>query len=285
MKKFTAILLVLSLLLAGCGTKAEPAETAAVPETTLTSAPQETAAPAAASLPDGLYTAKFDTDSSMFHVNETCKDMGVLRVQGGAMTIHVILSGTGYVGLFPGTAEQAAAADESEVIDFVKEKVTYDDGFTDTAYAFDIPVPVLNEEFDLATIGKKGKWYDHKVSVSDPRPLSELGGMPVLTDGEYTCEVKSEGGTGKNTIVNPAVLIVNGQDIKASITWSSTNIDYMLQDGQKLLPISNEGGSTFEITMTTMGAPFSVVCDTVAMSTPHEIEYQLTFLPETVQAK
>lgn len=277
MKKYLAILLVLVLLLAGCGAKSE-----AQPTTVPAEVP---AAPAVSALADGLYTAKFDTDSSMFHVNEAHHGQGVLRVQDGAMTIHVTLSGTGYVGVFPGTAKEAAEADASEIIRYSKEKVTYDDGFTDTAYAFDIPVPKLNEEFSLATIGKKDKWYDHKVSVSEPRPLSELGGMPVLTDGEYTCEVKCEGGTGKNTIVNPAILTVHGPEIKATITWSSTNIDYMLQNGQKLLPISNEGGSTFEITMTTMGAPFPVICDTVAMSTPHEIEYQLTFLPDTVNPK
>ena len=31
----------------------------------------------------------------------------------------------------------------------------------------DIPVPYLDKEFDLALIGTKGTWYDHKVSVSD----------------------------------------------------------------------------------------------------------------------
>lgn len=276
MKKYIAIVLML-VLFCGCGAKSE-AQPTTVPE-------EAPAVPAVAALPDGLYTAKFDTDSSMFHVNEAHKGQGVLIVQNGAMTIHVTLSGTGYVGVFPGTAKEAAEADESEIIRYSKEKVTYDDGFTDTAYAFDIPVPKLNEEFSLATIGKKDKWYDHKVSVSEPRPLSELGGMPVLADGEYTCEVKSEGGTGKNTILNPAILTVRGPEIKATITWSSTNIDYMLQNGEKLLPISNEGGSVFEISMTTMGAPFAVICDTVAMSTPHEIEYQLTFLPNTVNAK
>ncbi len=277
MKKLLALILALSMLLCACGAKSEVQPTTIFEEVPV--------APAVSELPDGLYTAKFDTDSSMFHVNEAHHGQGVLIVQDGAMTIHVVLSGTGYVGLFPGTAEEAAAASESEVISFGKEKVTYDDGFTDTAYAFDIPVPVLDEEFNLATIGKKGKWYDHKVSVSDPKPLSELGGLPILADGEYTCEVTAEGGTGKNQIVNPAVLTVHGQEIKATITWSSTNIDYMLQAGEKLLPISNEGGSTFEITMTTMGAPFPVICDTVAMSTPHEIEYQLTFLPNTVRPK
>lgn len=35
-------------------------------------------------------------------------------------------------------------------------------------YSFDVPVPTLDDEFDLALVGTKGKWYDHKVSVSNP---------------------------------------------------------------------------------------------------------------------
>ena len=35
-------------------------------------------------------------------------------------------------------------------------------------YGFDVPVLALDEEFDLALIGTKGKWYNHKVSVSNP---------------------------------------------------------------------------------------------------------------------
>lgn len=47
--------------------------------------------------------------------------------------------------------------------------MTYKDGYEEEVYGFDIPVPALDEEFDVALIGKKGKWYDHKVSVSDPK--------------------------------------------------------------------------------------------------------------------
>ncbi|MBR4831881.1 MAG: sirohydrochlorin cobaltochelatase, partial [Butyrivibrio sp.] len=37
-----------------------------------------------------------------------------------------------------------------------------------------MPVPAIDEEFDVALIGTKEKWYDHKVSVSDVKaPASE----------------------------------------------------------------------------------------------------------------
>jgi len=31
----------------------------------------------------------------------------------------------------------------------------------------------LDKEFDLALIGKKGTWYDHKVSVTNPVKVEE----------------------------------------------------------------------------------------------------------------
>ena len=46
--------------------------------------------------------------------------------------------------------------------------MTYSDGATEEVYGFDIPVTVIDQEFDLALIGTKGVWYDHKVSIENP---------------------------------------------------------------------------------------------------------------------
>ena len=69
------------------------------------------------------------------------------------------------VNLYPGTAEEAQK-DGAELLDPTEDEITYDDGTSETVYGFDIPVPALDEEFDLALIGTKGKWYDHKVKVT-----------------------------------------------------------------------------------------------------------------------
>ena len=58
--------------------------------------------------------------------------------------------------------------DEKNLLEPTTDTVTYSDGTTEEVYGFDVPVPALDEEFDLALIGTKGKWYDHKVSVSNP---------------------------------------------------------------------------------------------------------------------
>lgn len=123
-------------------------------------------------LEDGTYSATFDTDSSMFHVNEANDGKGILTVKDGEMTIHVSLEGTGILNLFVGVSEDAKK-DGAELLEPTTDTVTYSDGKTEQVYGFDIPVPALNEEFDVALIGTKGKWYDHKVSVSDPEKLEE----------------------------------------------------------------------------------------------------------------
>ena len=113
---------------------------------------------AKAPIEDGTYTAEFKTDSTMFHVNEANEGKGTLTVEDGKMTIHISLVSKNIVNLFPGT----------KLLEPTTDKVTYSDGTTEEVYGFDVPIPALDEEFDLALIGTKGKWYDHKVSVSNP---------------------------------------------------------------------------------------------------------------------
>ena len=76
---------------------------------------------------------------------------------------------------------------------------------------------------------------------------------------------------------SPAALTVADGKMTAVILWSSPNYDYMIVDGEKYLPTNTEGNSTFEIPVSALGTPLTVTADTVAMSTPHEIEYTLTF--------
>ena len=127
-----------------------------------------TASVAATELADGTYSAKFNTDSSMFAVNEANDGRGVLTVKDGKMTIHISLASQKIVNLFVGTAEDAAK-EGAELLQPTIDTVTYADGTTEEVNGYDVPVEALDKEFDLAIIGTKQKWYDHKVSVSDPQ--------------------------------------------------------------------------------------------------------------------
>ena len=119
-------------------------------------------------LADGTYEAEFVTDSSMFHVNEAKDGKGELTVKDGQMTIHISLASKNIVNLFPGLAEDAKK-DGAKLLEPTTDTVEYSDGTSEEVYGFDVPVPYLDKDFDLALIGKKGEWYDHKVSVKAPK--------------------------------------------------------------------------------------------------------------------
>ena len=286
------------LLLGGCGagqaadaTSAE--STVAAQESTVT--PTESTETVSteteqdkAQLPDGVYTAEFSTDSSMFHVSEACDGKGTLMVKDGVMTIHISLGSKKILNLYPGLAEDAAK-DGAVLLEPTTDTVTYSDGMTEEVYGFDVPVPVIGEEFDLALIGTKGKWYDHKVKVSDPvaedsrEAANGFFDMSALADGSYTIELTMEGGSGRASIQSPAQLAIADGAATAILEWSSPNYDYMLVNGEKYLPVNTEGNSVFEVPVEALDAPLTMIGDTVAMSTPHEVEYTVTFHSDTLQ--
>ena len=103
----------------------------------------------------------------MFHVNEALDGRGTLTVKNGEMTIHISLAGKKILNLYPGLAADAEKSG-AKLLEPTTDKVKYSDGTEEEVYGFDVPVPYLDKEFDLALVGTKGKWYDHKVSVSDP---------------------------------------------------------------------------------------------------------------------
>jgi len=289
------------LLLGGCGagqaadaTSAEstvaaqestvtPTESTETAETVSTETAQDKA-----QLPDGVYTAEFSTDSSMFHVSEACDGKGTLTVKDGVMTIHISLGSKKILNLYPGLAEDAAK-DGAVLLEPTTDTVTYSDGMTEEVYGFDVPVPVIGEEFDLALIGTKGKWYDHKVKVSDPvaedsrEAANGSFDMSALADGSYTIELTMEGGSGRASIQSPTQITVADGAATAILEWSSSNYDYMLVNSEKYLPVNTEGNSVFEVPVEALDAPLTMIGDTVAMSTPHEVEYTVTFHSDTLQ--
>ena len=284
--RFVSLLAVSALLaasLAGCGSSASSVASSAsseavssVAESAVSGAASESAAASSAlALEDGTYTAEFDTDSSMFHVNEASDGKGTLTVEDGQMTLHISLQSKKIVNLYVGMAADAPDH-EADWLQPTTDTVTYSDGTSEEVYGFDVPVEALDTDFQLAILGTKGKWYDHTVSVRNVEAQAAEA-VETPADGSYTCEVTLEGGSGRATVDSPAALTVADGKMTATIVWSSPNYDYMIVDGEKYLPTNTEGNSTFEIPVSALGVPLSVVADTVAMSTPHEIEYTLTF--------
>ena len=284
--RFVSLLAVSALLaasLAGCGSSASSVASStsseavsSVAESAVSEAASESAAASSArALEDGTYTAEFDTDSSMFHVNEASDGKGTLTVEDGQMTLHISLQSKKIVNLYVGMAADAPDH-EADWLQPTTDTVTYSDGTSEEVYGFDVPVEALDTDFQLAILGTKGKWYDHTVSIRNAQPKTEEA-AETPADGEYSVNVTLEGGSGRATVESPAALTVADGKMTAVIRWSSPNYDYMIVDGEKYLPTNTEGNSTFEIPVSALGTPLTVTADTVAMSTPHEIEYTLTF--------
>ncbi len=307
MRKYTRIALILAtaVLLSGCGDKSSTQKKNA--ETPSESSPETSSEtegePMEGTLKDGTYLAEFDTDSGMFHVSEACDGKGTLTVENGTMTIHISLASKNIVNLYPGLAKDAAK-EGAELLSPTEDTVTYSDGMTEEVYGFDVPVPALGTEFDLALIGTKGKWYDHKVSVSNPVPTENDNqskntddskknteansadnskNIDTLENGTYHMEITLEGGSGKAEILSPVTVTVTDQRAMATLKWNSPNYDYMIVNGEKYLPVNTTGNSEFELPVSQFDQPMDVIGDTVAMSKPHEVEYTLTFHSDTMK--
>lgn len=276
MKRVFSCVIAASLalsLLVGCGASSTASSAASSAASSEVASSVASSAAETAALPDGVYTAEFDTDSSMFHANEACNGKGTLTVENGQMTFHVSLASTHIVNLYLGKASDAADH-EADWLQPTTDTVTYSDGTSEEVYGFDIPVSAVDADFDLAILGTKGKWYDHVVSV---RNAVQQADTAAPADGTYTCDVTLEGGSGRATVESPAALTVADGKMAATIVWSSPNYDYMIVDGEKYLPTNTEGNSAFEIPVSALDTALDVTADTVAMSTPHEIEYTLIF--------
>ena len=254
----------------------------------------------AADVADGTYEVEVESSSSMFKITKA-----VLTVENGEMTVDLTLSGTSYLVLYPGTGTEAAADTEDHYIGYTED--------ADGAYTYTIPVPALDQPFPCAAFSaKKEQWYDRSLLVrADSLPseavLVELPDyealekaarearieamkgegeetLPIpsildLADGEYAINVFMEGGSGKASVASPATLNVKDGVGAVRLEWSSPNYDYMLVDGVRYEPVNTEGNSVFEVPVTVLCEPLTMIADTTAMSTPHEIEYTFTFTP------
>ena len=229
---------------------------------------------------EGSYEIETASSSSMFKIEKT-----VLYVKDNAMTADITLSGKGYSNV-----TMLSAADS--------EGLTSLEGTTaavgkDGKYVFTLPVQSLNTELLCSAFSKKKqKWYERRVVFySDKIPAENLFVTPytmqscALKDGSYTIGVKLSGGSGKASVKSPAAMRVKDGLPLARIEWSSPNYDYMILNGEKILPLANEQNSVFELPVLVFDKPMSVFADTRSMSTPHEILYQLEFSLSTAEQK
>ena len=304
MKKLRVFLLCLLTLAALCacapGAPATPPETEAPAPAPTPEAPSPSPAVADASqmttveevveegmtpvyadsLLDGNYPVAVKSSSSMFRI-----ESAILHVRDGKLSATLTLGSKSYLALYPGSALEAATADESGHIPYAED--------ADGAYAFTIPVEALNAPVPCAAFSKnKQLWYDRTLlfrADSLPTDAFRAGFFTTaeslgLADGDYSAEVTLAGGSGRASVQSPCRLRVENGVCTAEIVWGSANYDYMIVDGEKLPAEIRDGHSVCVIPVAAFDRALGVIADTTAMSQPHEIEYTLRFDSATVKA-
>ena len=266
---------------------------------------------------DGEYVVGTECSSSFFRIEEAR-----LTVRDGRMTARLTMYSSSYLLVYPGTAEEAAAAPYEDYIQ--SEDVDGWDTFT-------VPVEALDKELDLAAFSKKKKmWYPRKVlfhasdipadslrfvypdydRISEALALydadqggdtehgekAENGGSASedsgdtpqaaaldIEDGRYSIETVLAGGSGRASVTAPPWLTVREGRGYARLLWSSPYYDYLILDGKKYTNETKDGGSSsFTIPVTAYDEPVEIIADTTAMGDPVEINYTLTFYSDTI---
>lgn len=249
---------------------------------------------------NGSYPVNMECSSSMFRIQSA-----TLNVEDQAMTVEIKLHSESYTKLFSGKAEDAAAAEKSAYIDYTTDE--------EGNYVFVLPVEALDQAFSVAAFSiNKELWYDRdlliradslpeealKVTIADYEALKkqdrenkieeqkqqkDLASLAVklkVPDGEYAVPVTLDGGSGKASVASPCTIQVKDGKAVAEIEWSSSHYDYMIVEGQKILPevkAETNENSKFLLPITDKEGTMKVIADTTAMSEPHEIEYTLSF--------
>ena len=224
-------------------------------------------------LNEGVYETAVNSSSSMFRV-ERCE----LTVKDGALSVRLVMPSESYAFLYPGTAEDAAKAPESDDIPLTEDE--------NGERSFTLPIEALDAAVPCAAYSRKKElWYDRTlVFRADSLPLEAFSSEGLTTaaslelpDGRYQVEVALSGGSGRAKIESPTVLTVKGGACTARITWGSRNYDYMRIGEELFYPVNTDGNSAFDLPVSVFDREMAVVADTVAMSTAHEIDYSLRF--------
>lgn len=121
---------------------------------------------------------------------------------------------------------------------------------------------------------QNGNNSDNQYSSSTNGTTSRVNTSTRLEDGTYKPDgFLWSGGTGKVGITCSQIRISGGQAY-ATITFSSSHYQYVKANGNKYLPVSQGGSTTFEIPVE-LNKNNKIIGMTTAMSQAHEITYSI----------
>ena len=230
-------------------------------------------------LNDGEYPITVASSSSMFLIVDA-----TLTVEDGEMTAEMTMSGKGYLYLYMGTGEEAAAAPEEDYIPYVENE--------QGSHTFTVPVEALDKGIDSAAFSKKKEmWYERTLvfeSSSLPDEAFSEGMIQTIetlgvADGTYQIDVTLGSEKGKAQVDSPAEMTITDGEAIATIVFSSGKYDYVIVDDQKYEAVEGAEKPTFEIPVTTLDRKVPIIADSTVMIPATEVSYTLTFDSASIQ--
>lgn len=125
-------------------------------------------------------------------------------------------------------------------------------------------------------------------SADAPQSTAPTEAVSVdLPDGEYSVSIElTGGGSGKAYISSPALMTVRDGKAYVRLEWSSSNYDYMIVGTKTYYNTAEEErNSVFEIPITCWDTKMTVIADTTAMGTPHEVQYDIVCYQSSIGDK
>lgn len=124
-------------------------------------------------------------------------------------------------------------------------------------------------------------------SADAPQSAAPTEAVSVdLPDGEYSVATELTGGSGKAYVSSPALMTVRDGKAYVQLEWSSSNYDYMIVGTKTYYNTAEEErNSVFEIPITCWDTKITVIADTTAMGTPHEVQYDITCYKSSIGDK
>ncbi len=180
---------------------------------------------------DGSYEITVESSSSMFRITKC-----LLTVTDGAMTADMTLGGKGYLRLYMGTGEEAAAADASSYAEYQEAE--------DGSYHYTVPVEALDKVVSCAAFSeRKQKWYDRDLVFSSSALPEGIvtGGDAGLDVSGSTEEDASEDSADDSLSAEAEEMVIAPAPSAAGedAGYAATS----LKDGSYLVEVGLEGGS------------------------------------------
>ncbi|MDO5423661.1 MAG: hypothetical protein Q4F41_08050 [Eubacteriales bacterium] len=190
----------------------------------------------AADLNDGTYEISVDSSSSMFKIT-ACS----LEVKDGEMTAAMTLGGTGYLYVYMGTGEEAAAAPEEDYIGFEEDE--------NGAYVYTVSIEELNAKTDCAAFSKKKEmWYDRiLIFEGNDLPKEAFAEEAKYEEIQASLPKKSEkkvltvGGGSEETEAKETE--ATAEDAAASDGTETPSEEAAVSDGTYTIAVTLGGGS------------------------------------------